>query len=250
MPTTGVELQRALRTWLPHVVHFFCHGSVGLGAHYLELATVVEHDQCADAGSVLLDVEELSSSGAFDDAWVVVLNCCEGGRAAGGLHSMAFRVVARGGVPAAIGMQEPVAAGDANTFCENLYPELFDALRVALEVPAGAAPVSVNLTAAIALPRRALRDLHRTAPQNFVRWSLPVLYLHDQPLQVHRPAGAVSAAEIADLRTRAETVARFLSDLPPDTPDHLRTLILAELDRAPAVPQEMRPGRYGEFALR
>jgi hypothetical protein len=250
MPATAVELERVLKAWPPHVVHFFCHGSVGFGEHYLELATVVEHEQDAASGSVLLNVDELSSSGSFDDAWVVVLNCCEGGRPAGGLHSMAFRVVARGGVPAAFGMQEPVAAGDANAFSENLYPELLDALRVAIQSPEGAAPVVVNLTSAIGPPRRALRDLHRNAPQNFVRWSLPVLYLHDQPLQVHRPTGGRSAAEAAELRTRAETVAGFLRAFPPDTPETLRTLVLAELDRAPAVPQAMRPGRYGEFEPR
>ena len=256
MPTNDTKLQQLLEQWPPHIVHFFCHGSAGFGTGVLELATINEH-ALAQPGSVTVNIDNLAESQGLRDSWLVVLNCCEGGQTVDRLHSMAYRVVARGGIPAAIGMQEPVNVDDANAFSESLYPEIFRALSAAVQAVAGAAPLSVNLTATIGPARRALLERHKLTPSNSSRWTLPVLYVHDQPLQVHRAltpvtaAGAgvpaAAAAAVDDLRERAEQVASFLRAMPPDTPQALRDAALAMLDKPPAVPLALRPDRLGQF---
>jgi hypothetical protein len=160
---------------------------------------------------------------------------------------MAYSVVAKGGIPGAIGMQEAVAVDDANTFCARLYPELFRALDSALRVVAGAAAVHVDLTAAIGRPRRAIRDQHNATPAEFRRWSLPVLYVHDQPLQVYRLGGAASQVEADVVQATVAQVASFLAALPPDAPDAVRDRMLAVLDNIPGLSPQMRPDRFGNL---
>jgi hypothetical protein len=242
MPASATEVEQCLNEWPPHIVHFFCHGSAGFGTASIELATVVEHDTKKPA-SVVINVDGLAAIEGLRNAWVVVLNCCEGGQAVGALHSMAYNVVAKGGIPAAIGMQEAVAVGDANTFCARLYPELFRALDGGLRVAAGAGVVPVDLTSVLALPRRAIRDEHQKQPANFRRWTLPVLYVHDQPLQVYRVS--LTPAESEDLQARVGQVAGFLAALPPDAPDDVRDRMLAVLDKHPGIAPELRPDRLG-----
>lgn len=246
MPTTATELERVINEWQPQVVHFFCHGSAALGAAFLQLATLAEHE-LGTTGSVVLAVDEMVNLTGLREAWLIVLNCCEGAQATERLNSMAYRMVSKGGLAAAIGMQEPVAAGDANQFCAALYPELFSALEAALKMVEGAPPVVINFSQAITAPRRALRNLHMAAPHN-ARWTLPVLYLQDRPLEVFRPKVAgISQDDMQRMRDKAEMVASFLRSLPPDTPDDVRDLLFATLEKPPVVPAEMRPDRHGTF---
>jgi hypothetical protein len=247
MPANANELERVINQWQPQVVHFFCHGTAGMGAAFLQLATLSDHELNAPSGSIVLAVDEMVNLPGLRDAWLVVLNCCEGGQATERLNSMAYRMVSRGGLAAAIGMQEPVAAGDANQFCAAFYPELFDVLGVALKMAEGAAPVAVNFSQAITAPRRALRNLHLAGPDN-ARWTLPVLYLQDSPFEVFRPQQTgISQDDMGRLSDKAELVAGFLRSLPPDSPEAVRDLLLANLDKPPVVPQPMRPDRYGTF---
>lgn len=247
IPSTANEVERVINNWQPQVVHFFCHGTAGLGAAFLQLATLREHELKAISGSVVLAVDEMVNLPGMRDAWLVVLNCCEGAQATERLNSMAYRMVSKGGIGAAVGMQEPVAAGDANHFCAAFYPELFGVLDDALKMAEGAAPVAVNFSRAITAPRRALRNLHLTAPNN-ARWTLPVLYLQDSPFEVFRPNKAgISEDDMRRISDKAEMVASFLRSLPPESPEALRDQLLTNLDKPPIVPQPMRPDRYGVF---
>ena len=246
IPPDAIALGQALDEWEPHIVHFFCHGSTEFGRPYVELSTILDHDNNSAAGSVILEIDRLVEWDGVREAWLVVLNCCLGGQASERLSSMAHRLVAAGGIPAAIGMQEPVEVGDANAFCKHLYPRLFEVMSEAFAV-ADTKPVAVDLTAAVGLPRIALRDKHAASPAEFARWTLPVLYVHREPLQIHR----VSAADKPDAQTmkqRVDIVANMLRQLPPDAPEALRQQILAILDTAPAVPAAMRPNLQGQFA--
>jgi len=247
IPASAIGLGQKLDEWRPHVVHFFCHGSTAFGVPYIELSTVLDHDNDEASGSVILEIDRLVEVGGVRDAWLVVLNCCLGGQASERLSSMAHRLVAAGGVPAAIGMQEPVEVADANAFCANLYPPVFRVLRDALNA-AGAKPVPVDLTGAVGLPRQALRDMHATSPAAFGRWTLPVLYVHREPLQVHRMHGA-APGDVQWMRERVDLVANMLRQLPPDTPGELRAKLLATLDTPPAVPLAMRPNLDGRFPM-
>jgi hypothetical protein len=161
---------------------------------------------------------------------------------------MAFRMVADGGVPAAIGMLEPVAAGDATAFCRSLYPALFSLLAKTVAATATTVdrPIVVDLTSVLVPSRRALHSRHLTTPAAFGRWTLPVLYVQREPLRLHRVATAPPAATDA-VRTRVELIAHFLRQLPPDTPDGVRDETMAMFDEPPLVPPHLRPDRLGRF---
>lgn len=273
MPEAAFELEQQIQRVRPQVLHFFCHGQGGMGASFLELATAQDH-ALNRPGSVVLDTDTLAGMGALRDVWLVVLNCCEGAQGDVEIESMAERLVAQTGTRA-IGMLEPVASGEASRFSAALYPELFRIFDGVLRMPPGALPQYVDLTPALSVPRRALRELNPPLRPG-ARWTLPVLYQDLQLLQVVRGAGAAgngatvpaaapavpgpaaaaaavapAAAGSADdwrvLRAKAETVAGLLAALPPDTPDAARERMLALLDEAPAVPAALRPDRWGRF---
>ena len=70
-------------------------------------------------GSLLLSIDDLQNMGALNDVWLVVLNCCESGRAEENTHSIAHMLVANV-VPAAIGTLEPFDVSDADELCMAL----------------------------------------------------------------------------------------------------------------------------------
>lgn len=258
MPEAAFELEQQIQRARPHVLHFFCHGQGGMGASFLELATAQDH-ALNRPGSVVLDTDTLAGMAALRETWLVVLNCCEGAQGDAEIESMAERLVAQTGTRA-IGMLEPVASGEASRFSAALYPELFRLLDGVLRMAPGAHPQYVDLTPALSVPRRALRELNPPLRPG-ARWTLPVLYQDMQLLEVVRSAaaavnGAAAAAPAAPAasaddwrvwRAKAETVAGLLAALPPDTPESARERMLALLDEAPAVPQALRPDRRGRF---
>jgi hypothetical protein len=121
-------------------------------------------------------------------------------------------------------------------------------------MPPGALPQYVDLTSALSVPRRALRELNPPLRPG-ARWTLPVLYQDLHLLQVVRPArasaaGVPAAASDEDwrvLRAKAETVAGFLAALPPETPASARDRMLLLLEQPPVVPAALRPDRWGRL---
>jgi hypothetical protein len=113
IPTTVADLERCLTAYNPHIVHFYCHGTTAAGVPQLQLAVITDwDDDQKTSGSLIVKLDELINFPAILNTWLVTLNCCVGARASNDLHSMAHRIVA-GGVPAAIGMTEPIDATDA-----------------------------------------------------------------------------------------------------------------------------------------
>jgi hypothetical protein len=252
VPNAAYVLEQEIERDRPHVLHFFCHGRGGMGASFLELGTARDHTLNL-SGTVVLDTETLAGISALRDTWLVVLNCCEGAQGDADIESMAERLVAESGTRA-IGMLEPVASGEASRFSAALYPELFRLLDDVLRMPPGALPQFIDLTPAMSVPRRALRELNPPLRPG-ARWTLPVLYQDLHLLQVVRAARATAtrgAAAASDeewrvLRAKAETVAGLLAALPPDTPASARDKMLLLLDEPPVVPAELRPDRWGRL---
>lgn len=245
IPPADLEIERALNEYQPHIVHFFCHGFAGFGKGYLELATIVDHDTGKQEGSVEVEVGSLVGAEGVRNAWLVVLNCCEGASSDERLSSMAFRIVANGSVPAVIGMQEPIPAGDANVFSATLYPEIFRLLSAATTASV-AKPVSLDLTEALVPARRAIRNRNKKNAAKFRNWTLPVLYVQREPLQVQCRASE-SDDDLAQMRDRVGLVAGLLRQLPPEAETELRTKLMGLLDKPPVVPPEMRPDLMGQF---
>ncbi len=263
VPASAADLEVEIRDARPHILHFFCHGKAAMGASFLELATATDH-ALGQPGSIGVSIDVLTTLTELRDVWLVVLNCCEGAQASPEIDSMAERMVESAGLAAAIGMLEPVAVGEASRFCAALYPEIFYALEDVLKMQPGMGTRFVNLAPAMSRPRRALRDL---APplRPGARWTLPVLFQTEEPLQVFRggatvappllqpqptpqpPPVAAPAVDVTFARVKAETIAGMLAGLPPDTPGAVRDGMLALLDEAPVVPAALRPDRFGHF---
>lgn len=254
---TADQLEGALDTFKPHLLHFFCHGAVDHGVSRLEVATALDWAAGAEVASLVLPVEQLIALPAMRQTWLVVLNCCEGGAATAQLHSMAHTLVARG-APAAIGMLEPIAAADAHRFCAGFYPALFREITQALTQATSAQPAPIEWSMSLRAAR--IQIFNGVDPKSERTWALPVLYARPELFQIVRvdqpaptPGQSTSAAPtgVAALQAmlqRAQEVADFLRTLPLDAPASIRTRALALLDEAPPVPPDLRPDLFGKFA--
>jgi hypothetical protein len=239
IPDRVVDLDSAMNAWKPHILHIYSHGSTASGVPLVQLATITDWDTDAASGSLIVTLDALAGFEALASAWLVTLNCCEGGRAEADLHSMAHSLVA-GGLPAAIGMSEPIDAADAHEFAQVFYPILLRHVRTALaQSQASGTSVEFEWAPALHGPRTALRDRHGDA--NNRTWTLPVLYVRPETFEL-RVAPAAAADPV--MRARIDAVAGALRALPPDAPALAREQLLAILADVPAA---LRPSLDGTF---
>jgi hypothetical protein len=206
----------------PNIVHFFCHGSAEYGVPRLELANF---NDAASHSSVHLMVEDLLTNAGMRDAWLVTLNCCEGGAATREVHSLAYSLVSKG-VYAAVGMLEPVNALDAHEFCTYFYPAIFRRLKkIAQSVQTGSGE-PLDWVNALYEPRVALRDRH-SDPNLDRQWSLPVLIVQPQPLRVRGPVAAAGVPPSQDeKRAHEETIEGLLATIPPEKMQEFRDTLI------------------------
>ena len=249
VPDRGSGLERELNEFGPHILHFFCHGSASHGLPRLEIATILDWMQGSETGSLKLSVSELQNMRALSDVWLVVLNCCESGRAEEHTHSIAHMLVANV-VPAAIGTLEPFDVSDADELCTGFYPLLFDELARSLHDDNGDSWVELEWATALRGARRSLSEKHDNDPSNHREWALPVLYVRPQPWLLKKPSAiAPAAAHDADLierwQQKSEVVAGHLKALPPDSDMDVREAILNVLAGAP---DWLKPDLFGNFA--
>ena len=213
----GIQLETALDDFAPHLVHFFCHGSTSHNKPRLEIAHFLSWNGPTDEQRhIELNLEQLKGIRGVKNAWLVTLNCCEGGAATKEMLSLTYSLV-RDGVAAAVGMVESVDAADANELCTHLYPAVFREIREALQKVHGGM-ISLEWAGALYAPRTALRDRHNFDPRANREWTLPVLYVQPEPLKLF--AGAAHTVAVVGLsqeaqRTHRETIEGLLSNLPP-----------------------------------
>lgn len=238
----SVEIGTALDNFKPHILHFFCHGSANFGKPQLELATIADRE--LGTSSVVLGIKQLTGAAALRDVWLVTLNCCEGGKAASDLHSMAHRLVAAG-VPAAVGMLEPIDAGDAHAFCGAFYTAALRMVRQFLQDTPEGKTGEIEWAEALHPPRSLLSG-SAPGPVSRPEWTLPVLYVRPERFQVKReaPAAALPPQVLKIMQDQATAAAMILRGLPPDTSLALRDQILATLAN---IPPELRPDRNGNL---
>lgn len=179
-----------LRTHLPNVIHFFCHGVSDVRPQ-LELETRADRKRKCDRGSILLDSSLLEGLARMRSLWLVVLNCCQGAKTAPQLHSLARNLVAAG-VPAVVAMRESVEVGDANLFAEHFYDGLFARLKSIFSVRNDMAlphpPMTfreVYWALAVHQAQRELNNAHGSQPDSSAQWTYPVLYVHRDQLELH-----------------------------------------------------------------
>ena len=192
MPATTADLQDELKAQLPHILHFFCHGQSEL-PQALQFATVAEQRSGVAEGSAAVSMDRLVEAHILDPTWLVIFNCCDGGRPGKALGSMAYRAVSESGVPAAIGMGSPLPAGAAPLFLAALHRKALTMLAAVF--PAGTqGAVEIDFGEAIAEGRRALYDAIAATKIPFSCWTLPIIYLHRKPFNVQKVGTQVAAA--------------------------------------------------------
>jgi hypothetical protein len=243
MVEDAARLRDQLAEIQPHILHFFCHGVADFGLSQLELATLLDWAQNRTRGSLQLDLAEMAAWPELSRIWLVTLNCCKSGQGDSGQQSMAYKLVSNG-VPAAVGMREPVDALDAHTFCGRFYESLFAKLLQVKEKLAAQSPEETTgiewaealWAARVALAKRADRKRRQDR-----EWALPVLYVQRDPFLVRQPQVALNANQI----TRLVEVSRILRSLPEGTPQPVRQEILAMLDVD--IPPTLRPDIFGRL---
>ena len=169
-----------IKSFDPHVLHFFCHGR-GAPSPLLELGTPRDH--VTGESRIFIEPSELEISGL--NTWLVVLNCCRGGSADGGVRSLGHELV-NAGYPAVVAMRESIDFRDANLFTSAFYESMLSML--ARDLGTGET-VKIEWSAALHGPRQALRDKHGEPPSESAArhrdWTFPVLYVRTDPLRVN-----------------------------------------------------------------
>jgi CHAT domain len=200
VPPDTPALQARIGAFDPHVLHFFCHGSVQ-GSPHLELAVRSDWVSPPPYNSLFLEAAQIRdlTPRTADRPWLLVLNCCETAAGAGreNLQSLALMLVRDAALPAVVGMREPVASSDASLFTRAFYGGLLGDLsgRLTGTVRPGE---PFDWTRYVVRARERLRDKYRMPPSVAARstqdWTLPVVYTRPEPFVV-TPSAAVAVPE-------------------------------------------------------
>ena len=220
----GSEVVQAISQWKPQIVHFFCHGFADDTDQSLELATTTDYLQDLKKGSTIIRTSQLARMvDLLPNPWLLTLNCCDTGRAAAALNSMAHRVV-RAGFPAAVAMLEPVNENDAHVFTKAFYGRMFQLLEESAETLKQAEEAPFEWLRPMSAVREALVEEHTEAEPTSVReWSLPVLYVRGvAPFAFRKPIENVSPGEAEEYKKKAAIVAQWLVGPGASQPEDVR----------------------------
>jgi hypothetical protein len=156
-------------------------------------------------------------------------------------------MLTKDGSPFTVGMAEPIAGVDAAIFSSAFYKKLFSVMQASLVRAAEGSVVLLDCATAVIDARCRVCDTYAvTPPDAFGRWTLPLLYERSSPLAIKVvPAITVDA----EMKLRIDTVAGALRNLPATTPPQMREEILALLDKAPKVPEALRPNVFGVIGM-
>lgn len=177
VPRFDDMIRKRVVKFMPHVLHFFCHGRPRGNQTQLELATRSDHlNPNSTRGSALLGEEFFDLiQGGTNTIWLLVLNCCNGAVPKNG-SSLVKKAVEKN-FPAAVGMRAEIPARAASVFSGQLYRSFGAAVRNNL-TPAGQA-WEVDWATLLTAPRRLMYDQldGSEPPEKKWDWTLPVLYV-------------------------------------------------------------------------
>ena len=242
---TPTRMVQVIGDWSPNILHCFCHGRSDPGNQSIEFATALDYvDPQATEGSVKIAVSALEAiSDQLQNPWLITLNCCSSGQAAGNLQSLAHRVVSAG-FPAAVAMLEPVDANDAYEFTRALHHSVFAGISSAATALKNNPRVSFEWTNAMAAARTAICDLHNGDAPNAREWALPLLYYAPRPAVVRAPH-AVPEAEANVFKASARLVADWLKEAGLRSSEDERRAVMEQA--LEGVPKPFWPSPNGSF---
>lgn len=208
------QILGAITQLKPRLVHFFCHG-VGGAEPQLLIGRVTDW-VARRFGRTKLTPKQIANSDLDGFTWLVTLNCCDSASATKDTSNFAAALVVEG-VPAAIGMRQPVRNTDAHAFAGALYSELGLLLASLL---AKTQPSPLEFTSAVAIARRAVfQAIQRRDPEctegECLEWTLPVLYSRIEPIDVKNalPPGIIALLNAVSTVAMCEALNRRLDQL-------------------------------------
>jgi hypothetical protein len=170
-----------LRAHLPNLVHFFCHGFADV-TPLLELETLTDRRARRDRGSISIGSAHLDALCRRKSLWAIVLNCCQGARAAPQLYSMARELVIAG-TPTVVAMRESVEVIDANVFTQEFYAKLLPQLAQQFRKRSlGTTPEAFDEMIWVRAVHYARQALVHMNPDTCAAWTYPVVYVHRDKL--------------------------------------------------------------------
>ena len=230
-----------LRDKPPHIVHFFCHGSVRQGEGSLDFATIADQAERGDRrrDSISVSVSRLATFVRTRKPWLVVLNCCDTAvetvapSSSDDTQSLAREVVAAGAA-AAIGWRHTIRPADANALTDTVYRRLLTEIGERLVTARPGTLVDFELTSTAFVARDRLRVEHRD-DHDVMRWTLPVLFVLPDPLSVlvykdvPDDAGDLAVSEVDE--GQGAVIAEFAKGETLDSATQLDPRVAAAVER-------------------
>jgi CHAT domain len=237
MPDDLDGLHRLISQFGPHLLHFFCHGSLEGSPHVL-IAKKEDWDKQSRVSSITAEATEFAgfTRRAADPPWLVVLNCCEGAGAefASDSQSLALSLAVNGVAAAVVGMREPVVDTTANKLTEALYTNLLTDIAALIDTRSEK-PQPFDWPRHVAAARDSLARVpgksRREAAASTREWTMPVLYIRPEEFKLQLEWAPPASRGIDDApspeRENAKETARaarleitalraLLADLPAD----------------------------------
>jgi CHAT domain len=255
MPDNLDGLHRLIADFGPHVLHFFCHGSLE-GSPHIAIAKKEDWSKTPRISSITAEATEFGGfTRRTDDdlPWLVVLNCCEGAgvNAASDSQSLALSLALNAVAPAVVGMREPVVDTTANQLTEALYTRLLTDLIARIDAATGS-PEPLDWPRVVVAARDRLARVpgkpRSEAAASIKEWTLPVIYVRPDEFKLQvvpavelrgphdaeilERGGAQETARAARLEIQA--LRALLADLPPRQADALKADAIARIEELSA----------------
>jgi hypothetical protein len=181
----------------PQILHFFCHGKAS-APPFLQAGNRINFKR-NQPGAVTLEATQLRQrADPNENVWLVTLDCCETALQVndGTSRSRPFASsLVVEGVPAVIGMREPLDQAVATRFCGLFYSRFLADLRKSLTTARDTGKsMEMECASALFAARQDLCQLvDPVRPFSVVAeaakdWTIPVLYTRPEPFAINIPA--------------------------------------------------------------
>jgi len=207
MPADLSALQTLVSDFGPHLLHFYCHGSLESSAH-IRLALKSDWTAANPTHGLVAEARDFHGfTRSTDDLpWLVVLNCCEGAGvdAKPNSQSLALSLALQGVAPAVVSMREPVVSDTANLLTKALYSKLIADIAARIDAT-GQAPQPLDWPNLVVAARDTLARLGGVVllsqgADSTKEWTLPVVYVRPEPFNLQVAAAPQApAAETGDI---------------------------------------------------
>ena len=225
VPATAAELMTEISAFRPQICHFFCHGiAIGGGTASLEVANVL-----TTMGRTTVEIKPFELASALpSSAWLVLLNACSSGQAAGESSSLAARLV-ENGVPVVVGMREATKTQTLNVFTQGFLANALAHIDALLDQN-GTTELQLgqSLTAARNSICTAFRRPGADAAKRVKDWSLPVMMVSTNEFII-RPKTTADPFALAQLVGQRDTLQDLLGRLGNTLSQQQKDQVMVEL---------------------